>query len=660
MFSVSSSFFCAVLASTLWTGTGYVLTRRLAFALGLRRALAPTVGWAVQNVLALAISFGVGVPALATIGGVGLAWLIILPRGAPQEVVAHRGQEMSWWVYLAAAVLALVPTTALLPKPVGGGIILASPIFDHSKIALIDAIVRDGIPATNPFFGPAGQPAEVSYYYLWHFGAAQLAALTGASGWEADAAASWFTAFSSILLMAGLAYRFGQSSVAPIVAVILCSTGSLRPVLEAVFGNDLKAALRPATGFAGWLFQSSWSPHHVAAANCVVVIALALAQLARRPGLRDMSIFACVASAAFQSSLWVGGVVMTCVFGLTAPSFLRNIQNKSRYIGAVAAATSLAVVLASPLLVAQYHAATLRGGGSPIVIDAFPVLGPTVLRLFGHVGDLPAYWLVLLPVEFPVIYAVGIAFLAGQLRRSSTDGASGYEIRALSMVTAISLVSSWLLVSTVGENNDLGWRAILPGILILTAAAAAGIERAIRHRARLALGFALLGIAATVPSGVEISVGNARGNASPTAAWFSRAPAMWEAVRRHAGVKERIANSPALFEDMTPWPVNISWALFANRRSCFAGKELAIAFAPLSHEQLDLLSAQFLGTFAGQGTPDDIRAMALTYDCSIVLLTALDPVWVKDPFANSPFYHLVEAEPDAWRIYRRRLRREHD
>jgi hypothetical protein len=37
----------------------------------------------------------------------------------------------------------------------------------------------------------------VAYYYLWHFSAAVVAVLTGVSGWEADAALTWFTAFAS-------------------------------------------------------------------------------------------------------------------------------------------------------------------------------------------------------------------------------------------------------------------------------------------------------------------------------------------------------------------------------------------------------------------------------------------------------------------------------
>jgi hypothetical protein len=103
------------------------------------------------------------------------------------------------------ALLALVPMLAIMPKPTAEGITLASPIFDHSKIAMIDEMIRTGVPARNPFFGEAGAPERVSYYYLWHFSAAAAAVMTGVSGWEADAGLTAFTAFASLLLMMGLA-----------------------------------------------------------------------------------------------------------------------------------------------------------------------------------------------------------------------------------------------------------------------------------------------------------------------------------------------------------------------------------------------------------------------------------------------------------------------
>ena len=47
----------------------------------------------------------------------------------------------------------------------------------------------------------------------------------------------------------------------------------------------------------------------------------------------------------------------------------------------------------------------------------------------------------------------------------------------LACLAAAGLATSWLLASTLGSNNDLGLRAILPAAMILIAAAAAAMMR---------------------------------------------------------------------------------------------------------------------------------------------------------------------------------------
>lgn len=659
MFSFGSTLLAASVGLVLWMGAGYALARAVGFGRALALPLAPALGWTVLNALALEISRWAGSPLVGTMGALvltGGGWLL---RDRDFVEPNDDTPAMPFWIFLAAGILALVPAMAVVPKETQAGIALAPAIFDHSKIALIDAMVRDGMPPVNPFYGPPGEPAGVAYYYLWHFGAAQLASLTGARGWEADAAASWFTAFSTLMLMAGLALRLAVSRLAASFAIALCCGGSLRPLLKALFGAEtLDHVLRPATGFAGWLFQSSWSPHHVAAAGALVAATLLTVRLATSPRALTAIVLGLVVAGAYQSSIWVGGLVLALAMLALLPLLLRSVSpgGLPRFLLAALGAAALALLLAAPLLVEQYHAGMMRGGGSPVAISPFPVLAESAAGRFGRLLDLPAYWLVLLVVEFPLIYPAGAVALWRLASRRDASPPWTRDARALGVLTLVSLASSWLLVSTVGDNNDLGWRAVLPGLMVLTAAAAGGLARLMEQRVwvvhRLALaGFALAGFAASLVGGAVIAAGNVRGEGSSDAAWFARAPAMWEAVRRHAPAEARVANNPALFATMTPWPVNISWGLLADRRSCFAGNELAIAFAPLSGQQRAAISDQFLRVFAGEGSADDLRALAEAYGCDVVLLTARDGGWAHDPFAGSPLYRLAETEPEAWRVY---------
>src|SRR6202043_2742103 len=110
------------------------------------------------------------------------AILALVLKREPVGTKDHAGVPP--WAWIGAALLALIPAIAVLPKSVGDGAILAGPIFDHAKVALIDEISRLGLPPGNPFFGDANEPPRLAYYYLWYFNAAQLSAGLGVSGWE--------------------------------------------------------------------------------------------------------------------------------------------------------------------------------------------------------------------------------------------------------------------------------------------------------------------------------------------------------------------------------------------------------------------------------------------------------------------------------------------
>jgi len=99
--------------------------------------------------------------------------------------------------------------------------------------------------------------------------------------------------------------------------------------------------------------------------------------------------------------------------------------------------------------------------------------------------------------------------------------------------------------------------------------------------------------------------------------------------------------------------VNISWALLADRSSCFAGREMALAFAPLPPPRREAINAQFIRVFAGEGTAADVSDMATRYGCEVVVVVPQDKAWNNDPFAASADYRLAENRDDGWRIYLR-------
>jgi hypothetical protein len=652
MASTISALLCGLTALVLWSGTGFVVARRLPIERSLVLPVAPIVGWAVQNAIVLPIAMIAGLSPLIIVGASGAICALVAvstsSMGPSEGGLSKDGAAVPWLAFGVAAVVALAPAAAILPKVSGDAVFLSAPMFDHSKIALIGEIVRDGVPPGNPVFATGGGAGSLAYYYLWHFAAAQLSRLTGASGWEADIASTWFTAFATLALMSGFAVHFGKRRMAAFIVPLLACCGSIRPVLIWLFRNEpLSAYLQPATGLGGWLFQVAWSPHHVAAAACVVVAVLVMARLAERPSGYAAAVLACLIAAAFGSSIWVGGVTLAIAgVAVALAQVVRAAPGRRIVLLACWSSAALtALALAWPILSQELHAATARGTGIPMAVEPYRVLGPGFGELQRFL-DLPAYWFVLLPVEFPVLIVAGIA---GAVALQATS--KGPRPIELGLLVAASLICTWLLVSTVGHNNDLGWRAVLPAVLVVTAVAAAGIAHWIARSSKAPIAVALIAVLLGFPDGALLIAGYVKGDATPDGFAFAKDSEMWEAVRKYANKNDRIANNPLHVSTLTPWPINSSWALLANRRSCFAHSDLAIALVSLRPEERADIAARFARVFDGLGSEEDVTILDRDYGCRVVVLTPADAAWTHDPFAQTPRYRQVEAMPLRWRIY---------
>jgi hypothetical protein len=638
-------------ALLVWTSIGLAVARAVLSERALVWPVAPALGWAVHSAATLPLFILIGFTR-ATVAIVALLSLAAsayaLWRQPSQFERDKGGTTVPYWAWIGALVLALGPTSAILPKFADGAVILSGPIFDHAKVAIIDEMVRLGLPPGNPFFGEEGQPSQLAYYYLLHFSAAELALLLGISGWEADAALTWFSAFASLMLMIGLATWISGRRIAALFVLLVCATGSLRPLLAIIPGID--SVIIPATGFAGWLFQTAWVPQHIASASCVVLAMLLLAELVRRESLVLLAALVLVVVAGFESSTWVGGVTFAIAAIWVGGVLLANAEPQQRLplLGRFAIAAICAAALAAPVLYDQLTAMGARGGGWPVALRTYEVLGEVFPPTLRQILDMPAFWVILLVIELPAIYLTGVYAMLRLTK--DLDPARKRVATILIHLAGASLAVSWLMVSTVGDNNDLGWRAVLPACIVLTVFAVAGLAQWIKIRIRLAIaGF--VAIALGLPSGIDTLRYYAFGTPDPAGVAFAATPAMWAAVRRYAGPADRVGNNPMFLESMTRWPGNLSWALLSNRRSCYAGFELALPFVPVPRQRLRAIDAQFNRVFSGEGWPDDLRDLAAKYGCRVAVVTALDGAWSRDPFATSQHWRLVETSAQGWRIY---------
>jgi hypothetical protein len=653
MADFSNVLICAALALFIFTCIGLPLALKAAPAAS-AMLLAPGLGWAAHSALALPVFYVADMSRLTVIAaygapfGLAIVALLVMRPGVDRLKLG----PLTLVALIGAAALALGVAAAVLPKVSAEGVSLAAPIFDHSKVAMINEMSRLGVPPGNPFFGGAGTPSRLAYYYLWHFSAAELSVLTGASGWEADAGLTWFTAFASLSLMIGLATWLSGRAAAGLWVVALAATASLRPLLNAAAGIDnVEAVAGYQSGFGGWLFQTSWAPQHTASAMAGVLAVVALNELARRPSVPVMAILGIAMAACFESSTWIGGIVVPLAALMIALLAMLRAERPFRLFLYLAGAALIAALLIAPMLYDQMQTAIWRGGGAPIAVVPYDVLTDRPDGTLGFVANLLAYWAIFLLVEFPAFYLAGLVAVFVLLLARGEAAERTSVVRTFALLLAVSLGAAWLLISTLGDNNDLGWRAVLPAVLLLIVfsaiALALWLERPISFAAVPALALVLLGL----PDGLTLIYGNAVVTPNASSRVFAAAPNLWQAVRRHTSSTERIANNPYYLEHMTPWSANISWALLANRRSCYANAALVDPFSALSHARSERINAQFVRVFSGTGDADDVAQLAILYHCSVAVVTPQDGAWSRDPFAASPYYRLVEDSP-SWRIYK--------
>jgi len=651
---------CALIATGFWTLVGLAIARHLLprpLALG----AAAVIGWATHSAAALPLYVWVGlspisVAALGLLSGLAGFSLLFPVSGGRANAVP----SLPVWSIgcLCAAALALVPAIAILPKYYGDAVALADPIFDHSKGAVIDAIVRLGVPPVNPIFGEFGMPGRLAYYYLWHFSAAELALVTRSSGWEADIGLTGFTAFSSLTLIMGIAVWLSKRSAAAFWTVGLATAGSLWITIFTVGGtNDLRPVLLFPIGMSGWLFQATWVPQHLMAGGCTVVAMLLLAHYIKRPNLTVVLILALIVAAGFESSSFVGGITFLVAVVFTAPLVFYAVAPARRLvaIAGLALAAMVAISFVVPFILDQLTALRERGAAHPIAFSPYAVFGNFLPLPIRRILDLPAYWLLIAPIELPAVFVAGVIAIVTLLRSAGESRSEKLAVSFLACLAGAGLIVSWLLKSTLADNNDLGLRAIIPAIVVLIACTSAAAAMSELRRLRLIIVvIALLGLVLSLPDTAMIVRGNVGGTQRPGGKEFAQSPELWVAVRRYAPPQARVANNPLFLRDETPWPVNISWALLADRNSCFAESDLALAFAPLTAKRRNQIGGQFERVFAGVGTADDIHDLATQYGCAVAVVVPSDGAWEHDPFAASTDYWLTETRDGRWRIYVRR------
>jgi hypothetical protein len=414
---------------------------------------------------------------LLLLGGFALAFVVvILKEKQASALQTKRGAKTIFWVGIAWVVFAILSQVDVQWKD---QLYFSMVSLDQTmRVSVIDAMTRTGVPPINPSYYP-GYPVQLTFlYYFWYILGSVIdviggsyvdarAALIASAGWSGIGlmaiialylrlrnADTSETAWRSARIGVGLLAVSGLDAL-PII-VVMVSIGSIVGTVE--IWNTVIAA---------WVDSLLWVPHHVAAL-IAGLSAMMLAQFARRKSTLRQFVILTIAGMGFASafglSVWVTLVFVAFWVIWLVALFIQKAE-RSLIIPMIFAGI-LALLLASPFLIGL-----LQSGGAtgrpPIIFEirAFLPLEPFVQEWSPLTRSL--VMLAFLPVNY--LLELGFFFIVGiywfRIKDKETYRSNPYYLAEILLLAVVLCIGSCLRSDVI--NNDLGWRAWLPGQFVL-------------------------------------------------------------------------------------------------------------------------------------------------------------------------------------------------
>lgn len=625
-----------------------------------RLLLAPAIGLAVLGVALLSVFSIVkftGLTVVLTIlVAAAIVWAVML--GVPVKVTSTSSKKPSLshsWL-IVAALLSLLQAHVIGPHFFHNGVGLAAPIFDHAQSAIINAMMREGIPPGNPFFQMAGSSHTLSFYYGWYALAAQSAMLSGASGWEADTALTGVTAFLSLIFMGWAAVAYSGRKMAAWWVLPLSMASTLGSILVFIAGPKGTAFFTDEHELESWVGQSIWVPQHLFAA---IIASLAIFAFVKLLKLEKLDIRLCIligilTGFSYDSSVWVGLIGLLPV--LLVISFVGfDRQRLGQYCFKLALPGAVALVSVITSLLREKD----RLGSSPVIAGwVFPVVTRST-TMEAHFANFMAYWAILLVVCYGFSYVISMIWawktLFGNKKMQLED-------KALMASFLLPLLMALFLHSVI-MNNDLGWRCVLISMFSMNVIAAGalvgGFKNSVVISKKTVTSLAAFLLIPGILSGISFEFLQnfsqaLYGVANPSSTRMRYIDfQMWRAVDAVTPLHQAVANNPSYDSILTPWVGNISWALMSNRDSCTPAPLYLDAFSqglnPIQRASAENLFAQI---FSGTPNLGDFKTLLDVYKCDTLLVVPSDRLWNAAILNNNPYYHLEGEHKNLWRIYR--------
>jgi len=508
---------------------GYCLawaTDLLAFrarAAGQRLAWGVALSFASMTIVSILLAKAASLTAVCWLAGFcGIACGALLAR----EIWSRRHSLIGKWGliggYIAAAWI-LFAILELVDIGVGSRLYFSVTVFDHAlRTAFVDAVMRTGVPPSNPLFWP-GHAAAMRYYYFWYVLTAVAARLAGATArqamiasvaWAGFGLAAVLHLYCESFLGSGTRQSSGTQPHADqshpsyqattrwmerprsfaIALGLLAVTGlDILPVLVKFLmrmPTDGDMEWWSAAQASSWLDSLLWVPHHVAGLVCCL-FGFLLVWMSKNIGSGQRAPCAIIAGLSFASafglSTWVAVAFAFVMMAWMLWALVWERSSRAR-VPVLLLAALVAVIALLPYLaelrgessatvtrlasgaVAQGSNASVANDGTHLLsfgvrhiipADSLHGIGwvERLAELHPATEDAGVGLLLLLPGYFVELGFYGLVLVAALLAMRKHK--LDESVRTAVVLTIAGLLVSTFLRSTIVENNDFAMRSIL-------------------------------------------------------------------------------------------------------------------------------------------------------------------------------------------------------
>ena len=448
-----------------------LLPARFAISLLLSVAISPIFYYLVTS------WFSLNVALIVTIL-IALAFIILFIREKP-VLPQNRPWRILFWISLGWLVFAIF---SLVDFQWGNRELYFSVAsYDHTtRVSIIGAMTRTGVPPINPSYYP-GHYVKLSFLYFFWYILGSMIDFTGGPFIDARTALFASIIWCGFALMTMIAFylrlrngrdggRIWQRVFIGIASLSITGLDILPALSLMRFGNgaigDLEHWNEQITAWVGSLL---WVPHHVASLIAGFVGVMLVHSVRGQPRIKQFTALA-FSGMAFASALGLS-VWVTLIFVLFWGIWMLflYIQKEQRaLLFPMFTAGGVALLLTGPFLLG------LLSGGSGGEAGAFPIAFTVRSFRFADMflENSSLLWkflirLIFLPLNY--FFELGFFALAAFVWLKSHKDVllkNPYYFAEI-LLLGVSFFIGTFTRSTLIENNDLGWRAWLPGQFIL-------------------------------------------------------------------------------------------------------------------------------------------------------------------------------------------------